>query len=76
VAAGESGEVAQQRIAGAVARQGIARERLAIHADRGGAMTSRPVSELLVALGIARSHSRPHVSNDNPYSEAQFKTLK
>jgi putative transposase len=49
---------------------------LTIHADRGGPMTGKPVSELLVALGITRSHSRPHVPNDNPYSEAQFKTLK
>ena len=39
-------------------------------------MTSKPVAQLLVDLGVARSHSRPHVSNDNPYSEAQFKTLK
>jgi putative transposase len=48
----------------------------AIHADRGTSMTSKPVAQLLVDLGVARSHSRPHVSNDNPYSEAAFKTLK
>ncbi|WP_261571411.1 integrase core domain-containing protein, partial [Frankia gtarii] len=48
----------------------------AIHADRGGAMVSKPVSELLVNLGVHRSHSRPRTSNDNPFSEAQFKTLK
>ena len=47
-----------------------------IHADRGGSMTSKPVSELMIDLGICRSHSRPRTSNDNPYSEAQFKTLK
>ncbi|MFJ9367827.1 transposase [Nocardia sp. NPDC101769] len=47
-----------------------------IHADNGGPMTSKPVAELLVDLHITRSHSRPHVSNDNPYSEANFKTLK
>ena len=47
-----------------------------IHADRGGAMVSKPVSELLVDLGVLRSHSRPRTSNDNPYSESQFKTLK
>ncbi len=49
-----------------------------VHADRGTSMTSKPVAQLLVDLGVARSHShsRPHVSNDNPYSEAQFKTLK
>jgi putative transposase len=47
-----------------------------IHADRGSSMTSKPVTQLLVDLGVVRSHSRPHVSDDNPYSEAQFKTLK
>ena len=47
-----------------------------LHADRGTSMTSKPVSQLLVDLGIDRSHSRPHVSNDNPFSEAAFKTLK
>ena len=46
-----------------------------VHADRGTSMTSKPVAQLLVDLGVARSHSRPHVSNDNPFSEAQFKTL-
>ena len=49
---------------------------LAIHADRGTSMTSKPVSALLSDLAILKSHSRPKVSNDNPYSEAQFKTLK
>jgi putative transposase len=48
----------------------------AIHADRGTSMTSNTVTGLLAVLGIDQSHSRPHVSNDNPYSEAQFKTLK
>ena len=47
-----------------------------LHADRGTSMTSKPVAQLLVDLGVARSHSRPHVSNDNPFSEAAFKTLK
>jgi putative transposase len=47
-----------------------------VHADRGTSMTSKPVAQLLVDLGVDRSHSRPHTSNDNPYSEAQFKTLK
>jgi transposase InsO family protein len=47
-----------------------------IHADRGGSMTSKPVSEMMIDLGVCRSHSRPRTSNDNPYSEAQFKTLK
>ena len=48
----------------------------AIHADRGTSMTSNTVTGLLALLGIDQTHSRPHVSNDNPYSEAQFKTLK
>jgi putative transposase len=76
VESAESGEAAKELIEGAVATEGITPGTLAIHADRGSSMTSRPVSELLGFLGIARSHSRPHVSNDNPYSEAQFKTLK
>ena len=47
-----------------------------VHADRGTSMTSKPVSALLADLGVTRSHSRPHVSDDNPFSEAQFRTLK
>ena len=74
VAPGESGELAEAFIADVVAAQGAAPK--AIHADRGTSMTSKPVAQLLIDLGVARSHSRPHVSNDNPYSEAQFKTLK
>jgi len=76
VAAAESGELAEVFIADAVDRQGIDRHQLTLHADRGSSMTSKPVAQLLVDLGVARSHSRPSVSNDNPYSEAQFKTLK
>src|SRR5437667_12903302 len=51
---------------------------LALHstADRGSAMTSKPVAFLLADLGVTKTHSRPHVSNDNPFSESQFKTLK
>jgi putative transposase len=49
---------------------------LTIHADRGSSMTSKPVAFLLADLGITQSHSRPHVSDDNPFSESQFKTLK
>ena len=49
---------------------------LTIHADRGPAMTSKPVALLLADLGVTKTHARPHVSNDNPFSEAQFKTLK
>jgi putative transposase len=73
VAAAESGELAAALIADAISLHG---EPKAIHADRGTSMTSKPVTELLLDLGVARSHSRPHVSNDNPYSEAAFKTLK
>jgi transposase InsO family protein len=74
VAAAEDAVVARDFLAAAVARNGI--EPHTIHADRGGAMTSKPVSEMLVDLGVLRSHSRPRTSNDNPYSEAQFKTMK
>jgi putative transposase len=76
LAPSESGQLAKDLIADAITRQGIDRDQLTIHADRGTSMTSKPVSALLVDLGVIRSHSRPHVSNDNPYSEAQFKTLK
>jgi putative transposase len=76
VAPTESGELAKELIADAVARHRVAPGTLTIHADRGSSMTSNPVVELLAFLGIGRTHSRPHVSNDNPYSEAQFKTLK
>jgi putative transposase len=76
VAPAETGELAESFIAACLARQGIERDQLTLHADRGTSMTSKPVAQLLVDLGVARSHSRPHVSNDNPYSEANFKTLK
>jgi putative transposase len=57
-------------------KQGIQPGQLTIHADRGSSMTSKPVAFLMADLGVAKSHSRPHVSDDNPYSEAQFKTMK
>jgi putative transposase len=76
VSPAESGDLAKEFIEAAITTQGIDRGQLAIHADRGTSMTSKPVAQLLVDLGVARSHSRPHVSNDNPYSEANFKTLK
>lgn len=76
LAASESGELAKDLIADCITRHGISRDQLTIHADRGTSMTSKPVSALLVDLGVIRSHSRPHVSNDNPYSESAFKTLK
>ena len=71
----ESGALADRLIAETVDREGVT-SGLTIHADRGSSMTSKPVAFLLADLGIVKSHSRPHVSNDNPFSESQFKTLK
>ena len=76
VAHHESAALAERLIAETLAKQGIGRDQLAIHADRGTSMASKLVAQLLADLGVTKSHSRPHVSNDNPYSEAQFKTLK
>lgn len=76
VAPRESAALAKALIATCCARQGILPEQLTIHADRGSSMTSKPVAFLLADLGVTKTHSRPQVSNDNPYSEAQFKTLK
>ncbi|MBK6311188.1 MAG: IS3 family transposase [Candidatus Microthrix sp.] len=76
VAETETGELAEAFIAQAIDTQGIVEGQLALHADRGSSMTSKAVSQLLIDLGVTRSHSRPSVSNDNPYSEAQFKTIK
>ena len=75
VATSEFAALAEKLIAATCAKQGIGRGQLTVHADRGSSMTSRPPF-LLADLGITQSHSRPHVSNDNPFSEAQFKTLK
>jgi putative transposase len=76
VATCESAVLAEKLISATCAKQGITRGQLSLHADRGSSMTSKPVALLLADLGVTQSHSRPHVSNDNPYSEAQFKTLK
>ena len=76
VAHRESATLAEQFIHETCARQAIGRDHLTIHADRGAAMTSKPVAFLLADLGVTKTHARPHVSNDNPVSEAQFKTLK
>ena len=76
VAPYESGRLAERLIGESCRRQGVEPGQLTIHADRGGSMRSKPVALLLADLGITKSHGRPHVSNDNPYSEAQFKTLK
>lgn len=76
VAHRESSELAKLLIAQSYERQGIGPHQLSVHADRGSAMTSKPVALLLSDLGITKTHSRPHVSNDNPFSESHFKTLK
>jgi len=73
VAAREDADIATALIAQAAQIHGAPGS---LHADRGTSMTSKPVAQLLVDLGVARSHSRPHTSNDNPFSEAAFKTLK
>jgi putative transposase len=72
----ESATLAQRLIAQTCERQGIAQAQLTIHADHGPAMIAKSVALLLADLGVSQTHSRPHVSNDNPFSESQFKTLK
>ena len=72
----ECANLAEQLIADSVARHNVKRGTLTVHADRGAAMRSKPVAALLVDLDISKSHSRPYVSDDNPYSESQFKTMK
>jgi len=76
VASRESATLAEVLIRQTCTKQDIGRDQLTIHADRGSSMTSKPMAFLLADLGITQSHSRPHVSDDNPFSEAQFKTLK
>lgn len=72
----ECEELAQQLVRETCAKQQIPFGQLTLHADRGSAMTSKPLALLLSDLGVVKSHSRPRISNDNPYSEAQFKTMK
>jgi putative transposase len=76
IAHGESSALAKRLIGATCEKQNIVAGQLTIHADRGSSMKSKPVALMLSDLGITKSHSRPHVSDDNPYSEAQFKTLK
>jgi putative transposase len=76
VAAGEAALLAERLLADTIAAQQVQAGQLTVHADRGTSMTSKPVAMLLADLGVTKSHSRPHSSNDNPYSESQFKTLK
>jgi putative transposase len=76
VAERESAELAKRLIGETCRKQNIAPDQLTIHADRGTSMTSKPVALLLADLGVTKTHSRPHVSDDNPFSESHFKTLK
>jgi putative transposase len=72
----ESAELAERLLGETIRKQNILAQQLTIHSDRGTSMASKSVALLLADLGVTKSHSRPHCSNDNPYSEAQFKTLK
>jgi len=76
VAERETAQLAATLLADSIAKQRVDRDRLTIHADRGTSMASKPVAHLLADLGVTKSHSRPRCSNDNPFSEAQFRTLK
>ena len=76
IAEGESAALAEKLLADTITKQAVDPDTLTIHADNGSSMASKPVAFLLADLGVTKTHSRPHVSNDNPYSEAQFKTLK
>ena len=72
----EAAELAELLIIETCAKQGISRDELTLHSDRGGPMKAKTVAQLLSDLGVTKSHSRPHVPDDNPYSETHFKTLK
>lgn len=76
IAPRESAALAEKLLADTIAKQHVDPDQLTVHADRGTSMASKPVALLLADLGVTKSHSRPRTSNDNPYSEAQFKTLK
>jgi putative transposase len=76
VAHRETAALAERLIRETCERQSIPRDQLTVHADRGSSMKSKPVALMLADLGVTKSHSRPHVSNDNPFSESHFKTMK
>jgi putative transposase len=76
VAPGESAELAKKLIQESLSKQGVSPGQLHIHADNGPSMTSKTLALKLADLGVTKSHSRPYVSNDNPFSESQFKTMK
>ena len=72
----ESGTLAKRLIAETLSKQGVGRDQVTLHADRGPSQTAKNLAFMLADLGVTKSHSRPYTSNDNPFSEAQFKTLK
>ena len=76
VAYRESAELAKRLIEESCKKQHIQPGQLTLHADRGTSMRSKPVALLLADMGVTKTHSRPHVSDDNPFSESQFRTLK
>jgi putative transposase len=76
LASRENADLAKRLIRESIDRQNVNPGELIIHSDRGPSMKSHTVAQLLGSLGVTKSHSRPHVSNDNPFSESQFKTLK
>jgi putative transposase len=76
LARAERAKLAEALLADSIAKQGINPGQLTVHADRGTSMASKPVAFLLADLGVTKSHNRPHCSNDNPYSESEFRTLK
>jgi putative transposase len=76
IAERESATLAEKLLADTIVKQRIDRDTLSIHADNGSSMASKPVAFLLADLGVTKTHSRPHTSNDNPYSESHFRTLK
>jgi putative transposase len=76
VAHRESAELAKQFIEETISKHQVPAGQLTIHADRGKVMTSKPVAFLMADLGVTKTHSRPYVSDDNPYSESQFRTMK
>lgn len=76
VAKSENASLAEQFIVEIFEKRGIIKDQLIIHADRGASMKAKLMAEIMADLGVTKSHSRPYNSNDNTYSEAQFKTVK
>jgi putative transposase len=76
LARAERAELSKRLIGESIAKQGVTKDQLTIHSDRGSPMIAKGVAHLLADLGVTKSLSRPHVSNDNPFSESQFRTFK